>query len=133
MRIISNLIQEIERAKQEVEWALNMGDLRENVEYKQGNAKLNFLLNQYNEFWVYLNEVNIFVPRKTELIQPYSKVSLLDLNRKEIFLELVDRFNVNLELNKIYYKSPLGLTLLGKAKGDQVQLGKIIKVINLTS
>lgn len=131
MRIMFNLTQEIQQVQEEVELALDMGDLRENVEYKQGKARLDFLINQHDEFQAYLNKVRIFTSQETELIQPYSKVLLLSSDLREISLELVDRFNVNLELNKIYYKSPLGLILLGRTKGDQVQLGRVIKVTNL--
>ena len=131
MRVMFNLIQEIQQVQEEVELALDMGDLRENAEYKQGKARLDFLINQHDEFQAYLNEVRIFTSQDRESIQPYSKILLLNSDLRETSLELVDRFNVNLELNKIYYKSPLGLMLLGKIKGDQVQLGRIIKVTNL--
>lgn len=129
----TKLGQEIERLAHElqvtlpqaIQKAVEHGDLRENAEYKSALERQQFVQARLNHLTRRLGELS-----KIDLSQiPAdrvgfgSRVEVVDLRTKEKeTYTLVFGDYIELDSGQISLASPLGQTLLGKAKGDNVVL-----------
>ncbi|HYH80992.1 MAG TPA: GreA/GreB family elongation factor [Longimicrobium sp.] len=129
----NKLGEEIERLTHElsvtlpkaIQKAVEHGDLRENSEYKSAlerqqfvQARLNHLTRRYGE----LSKIDLSeVP--TDRVGFGSRVTVVDMRtREEETYTLVFGDYIDLDGGQISVASPLGQTLLGKKKGEQVSL-----------
>lgn len=117
-------VEMIEVAKR-VASARDLGDLSENAEYHaaredhgQLQAKVNMLADELNRA-VIIDPANL--PKDTVVFGCRVKVMDLDMDEEETF-ELVGPGQENPDKNRILTSSPIGQGLLGRKKGDTVEI-----------
>ncbi len=115
--------QRLLEVAKDLEDAIKDGDLTENSAYQTAKEKQGMLYKRIEEINVTLSRAEIILKEKTSEIQFGSSVSL----QKENSAEMEKYFLVGPEeadslKGKISYKSPLGASLLGKRKGEKVEI-----------
>jgi transcription elongation factor GreA len=101
--------------------AISYGDLSENSEYQEAKEEQAFVESQIIEIQKKLKNAKVVSSKQKGIIGLGSKVSLENLTRgeKEDFF-LVGSVEVDPFKGKISNQSPLGKSILGKKKGDEV-------------
>jgi transcription elongation factor GreA len=109
------------------------GDLSENSEYAASREDLAFTEGRIEEIELLLAKAKLIKPRKADEIILGSKVTVKNDN-KILSFELVGEWEANPLEQKISHTSPLGQALLGKKRGDKVEIqapaGKVIYQIH---
>lgn len=105
-----------------IAWAASNGDRSENADYIYGkrrlreiDRRLKFLIDRLDDAEV----VNV-AEVKSDKIVFGAYVDLEDENEKKVSYQIVGVDEVNVELGKISWNSPLGKALLGKQVDDEV-------------
>ena len=105
-----------------IAWAASNGDRSENADYIYGkrrlreiDRRLKFLIDRLDDAEV----VNV-AEVKSDKIVFGAYVDLEDENEKTVSYQIVGVDEVNVELGKISWNSPLGKALLGKQVDDEV-------------
>ena len=101
------------------------GDLSENAEYDAAKEEQQHLELRIFKLEFTLSRAKIIEARDlpNDKIYILSRVTLKDLNTNEVFeYLLVSPEESNFEANKISVTSPIGKSLLGKVKGDTVDV-----------
>ena len=118
-------------AVQRLAAAKAQGDLSENSEYSSALEELSFIdgrISELREVIKQASTVNIS-NKKHDTVDVGCKVTLHIDGKKDIFF-IVGEWEANPAEKKISHSSPLGKALLGKKKGDKVEVeapaGKII-------
>ena len=132
-------VQGIEKLKKELEELKNIkrpkiveaiaearahGDLKENAEYhaaREEQAKTESRIIEINDMVALANIIDVSKLEKSENIIFGSTVHLLDLenNHKKIY-KIVGKDEADIQKNYIYFRSPIGRSLIGKKIGDLV-------------
>ena len=102
-----------------LEYAKSLGDLSENQEYQEARDSQAILEDRINRLEVILKSAKIVSTQSTNLVMVGSVVTLekeSDQSRK--FYTLVGSEEADAASGKISVRSPLGLTALGKSKGE---------------
>lgn len=109
------------------------GDLSENSEYAASREDLAFTEGRIEEIELLLAKAKIIKSKKADEIILGSKVTVKN-NGKILSFELVGEWEANPLEQKISHTSPLGQALLGKKRGDKVEIqapaGKVIYQIH---
>ncbi|MBI3980879.1 transcription elongation factor GreA [Candidatus Microgenomates bacterium] len=114
--------------------AREMGDLSENAEYSAARDELSFIDGRIAELEDLLKEVKTVAGSngKNGKVDIGCKVTVHVAGKKDVFT-LVGEWEANPLEKKISHASPLGQALMGKKKGDAVEVeapaGKIIYTI----
>ena len=100
------------------------GDLKENAEYhaaKEQQAQLESRVIEINNVIAIANVIDIKKIEPSDKVIFSSTVELLDLdtNTKKIY-KIVGKDEADINLNLLYYKSPIGKALIGKKKKDYI-------------
>ena len=100
------------------------GDLKENAEYhaaREEQAKVESRIIEINDLIARANIIDVTKLEKSENVIFGSTVYLLDLdtNEKKIY-KIVGKDEADIKKNYIYFRSPIGKTLIGKNKKDFV-------------
>jgi transcription elongation factor GreA len=108
-----------------VELPREMGDLRENAEYKAALERQTYVRARIGQLRQRLSELNAInlaaVPRDKASLG--SRVTLLNLDTdEELTYELVFPEVANLEAGLISIASPIGQGLVGRSPGDEVHV-----------
>ena len=101
------------------------GDLSENAEYDAAKEEQQHLELKISKLELTLSRAKIIEARDlpNDKIYILSRVTLKDLKANEVFeYLLVSPEESNFEANKISVTSPIGKSLLGKVKGDTVDI-----------
>ena len=101
------------------------GDLSENAEYDAAKEEQQHLELRISKLELTLSRAKIIEARDlpNDKIYILSRVTLKDLKTNEVFeYLLVSPEESNFEANKISVTSPIGKSLLGKVKGDTVDI-----------
>lgn len=102
------------------------GELRENKEFLDIQAEKEFYEAEVRRLEELLDRAKIIdeASISTKAVGIGSRVILKELSQhgSQVTFELVSQAEVNLEENKISTSSPLGKALLGRARGDEVEL-----------
>ena len=101
------------------------GDLSENAEYDAAKEEQQHLELKISKLELTLSRAKIIEARDlpNDKIYILSRVTLKDLKTNEVFeYLLVSPEESNFEANKISVTSPIGKSLLGKVKGDTVDI-----------
>lgn len=101
------------------------GDLSENAEYDAAKEEQQHLELRISKLELTLSRAKIIEARDlpNDKIYILSRVTLKDLKTNEVFeYLLVSPEESNFEANKISVTSPIGKSLLGKLKGDTVDI-----------
>lgn len=130
-----NLLQKKKRPKliKRVARARSFGDLSENAEYSNAREELAFIEGRIEELEELIAKAKVIRDQgsggKRGIVGLGCKVTLR-VGRKEHIYEVVGEWEADPIKKKISHNSPLGKALLGKKKGDKVEIeapaGRII-------
>ncbi len=110
---------------QKIADARGHGDLSENAEYEAAKEEQQHLEMKISKLELTLSRAKIIEAKDlpNDKIYILSKVKLKDLtNGEEVEYLLVSPEESNFEQNKISVTSPIGKSLLGKTKGEKVEI-----------
>lgn len=105
--------------------ARDLGDLSENAEYKAAREKQSFIEGKIQELEdkIARSEVIDITKLSGDSIKFGATVKLVDIdNDKESTYQIVGEYESDLTKNKISVSSPLAKSLIGKSKGDVVEV-----------
>jgi len=114
--------------------ARNQGDLSENAEYVAAREELSFMDGRIDEIEDLLKQVTLIEQTKgsTGGVALGSRVTLKINGKEEVFM-VVGEWEADPAAKKISHESPLGKALLGKMKGDKVEVeapaGKVMYTV----
>ena len=108
-----------------IEEARAHGDLSENAEYQTAREKQSFIEGRIQDLEAALSLAQVIDPKTlsgdTVLFGATVDVTDLDTDQKQTY-QIVGQYEANLEKGLISYISPLAKALIGKAKGDIVEV-----------
>ena len=108
-----------------IEEARSHGDLSENAEYQTARDKQSFIEGRIQDLEAALSRAQVIDPKTlsgdTVLFGATVDVNDLDTDTKQTY-QIVGQYEANLEKGLISYISPLAKALIGKAKGDIVEV-----------
>ncbi|HKY73740.1 MAG TPA: transcription elongation factor GreA [Patescibacteria group bacterium] len=115
--------EKLPTAIQRVATARSFGDLSENAEYHSSREDLSFIEGRVSELEAIVTNAKIIKNGKKSqgMIDLGSKVTVKVGREKHIY-HIVGEWEANPLEKKISHQSPLGKALLGKAKGDAVEI-----------
>ena len=106
--------------------ARSHGDLKENAEYhaaKEQQALIEGRVIAINDLIARANVIDVTKIENEGKVIFGSTVKLQDLNtEKEIIYKLVGQDEAHIKKNLIFFKSPIGKALIGKDKGEMVNV-----------
>ena len=104
--------------------ARSHGDLKENAEYhaaKEQQAQMESRVIEINDIIARANVINVTKVENNGNIIFGSTVTVKDLeNNKEKTYKIVGKDEADISKNLIYFKSPIGKSLIGKSLGEMV-------------
>lgn len=108
-----------------IEEARGHGDLSENAEYQTAREKQSFIEGRIQDLEAALSRAQVIDPKTLSgdavLFGATVDVSDLDTDQKQTY-QIVGQYEANLEKGLISYISPLAKALIGKTKGDIVEV-----------
>ena len=109
----------------EIQLARELGDLRENAEYKAALERQSYVRTRIGQLQERLGELSRWnleaIPRDS--IHFGSRVTVLDLETdQEVFYEIVVPEDTDAARGRISAASPIGRGLMGKREGDEVTI-----------
>ena len=119
-------LKNIERPKivEAISEARSHGDLKENAEYhaaKEQQAQLESRVIAINDAIARANVIDVTKIENEGKVIFGSTVTVKDLEtNKEIIYKIVGQYEADISKNLIYYKSPIGKSLIGKILNDMV-------------
>ena len=115
----------VERTKvvDEVAHAASLGDRSENAEYIYGKKRLREIDRRLRWLHKRLAAAEVVEPSvdRGEVIYFGATVTLIALDGEERIVELVGEDEIETELGRISWRSPLGAALMRKREGDKVR------------
>lgn len=132
--------EERTRITQAIAEARDKGDLSENAEYDAAKEAQGHLEDKIRQMETLIANARVIDSSQldTSKVSILCKVKVLNHNvGKEAVYQLVSETEANLKENKISVKSAIGAGLLGKAKGDVVEItvpaGKVkLEILDIT-
>ena len=120
-------LKNIERPKvvQAISEARSHGDLKENAEYhaaKEQQAKIEGRVLSINDTIARANVIDVTKLDNDGKVIFGSTITVEDLETKKIKYKLVGKDEADINLNLIYFKSPIGKALIGKNCNDMVNV-----------
>jgi transcription elongation factor GreA len=108
---------------EKLQYAKDLGDLSENAEYHEARdeqAKVEFRINQIEDI---LKRAEIVSHKKTDVVEIGSDVVVkkIGTNDKQTFT-IVGSEEADMASGKISNQSPIGMSLLGKKKGETFEM-----------
>jgi transcription elongation GreA/GreB family factor len=102
--------------------AAALGDLSENHEYKAARERQDYLINRVQQLQNDLNRVRMLEPGKTDPseVRPGTRVTLAQ-NETKLVMTVLGPWDSDPKENVYSYQSPIGMSLMGKSAGDQIQ------------
>ena len=108
-----------------IEEARSHGDLSENAEYQTARDKQSFIEGRIQDLEAALSLAQVIDPKTlsgdTVLFGATVDVNDLESDKKQTY-QIVGQYEANLEKSLISYISPLAKALIGKSKGDVVEV-----------
>ena len=108
-----------------IEEARSHGDLSENADYQTARDKQSFIEGRIQDLEAALSLAQVIDPKTlsgdTVLFGATVDVTDLESDKKQTY-QIVGQYEANLEKGLISYVSPLAKALIGKAKGDIVEV-----------
>ena len=100
------------------------GDLKENAEYhaaKEEQAKIESRVVEINDLIARANVIDVTQIKNNDNVIFGSTVTVLDLeNNQNKTYKIVGKDEADINKNFIYFKSPIGKSLIGKSKKDLI-------------
>ena len=110
---------------QAISEARSHGDLKENAEYhaaKEQQAKIEGRVLSINDTIARANVIDVTKLDNDGKVIFGSTITVEDLETKKIKYKLVGKDEADINLNLIYFKSPIGKALIGKNCNDMVNV-----------
>lgn len=104
-----------------IEQTAAQGDLKENAGYDAAKEEQGFIEGKIKELNEIIAQASIIEKKEKDKVQIGSIVSLESNNGKDKF-QIVGPEEADILEGKISFESPLGEALLGKKKGDNVEI-----------
>lgn len=122
------------KAIQRVATARAFGDLSENSEYHSAREDLSFLEGRKVELEAIVAHAKIIkVSKKSGTVIDLGSKVTVKVGREKHLYHIVGEWEANPQEKKISHQSPLGKALLGKIKGDAIEIdvpaGKLTYVV----
>lgn len=126
----SELVTELDHLKtvrrkeiaQDLEYARSLGDLSENAEFNKAREDQAVIEDRISQLETILANAEIVKVHHSNVVEVGTKVHLKKKgDNKEIAYTIVGSEEINTDENKISLKSPIGISVMGKAKGDEVK------------
>jgi len=113
---------ELPKNRKAVGEAAALGDLSENHEYKAARERQEYLINRVQQLQNDLARVRLLEPGQTESseVRPGTRVTLAQ-NGNKVIVTILGPWDSNPQENVYSYQAPIGISLMGKTPGDQVQ------------
>ena len=112
--------------------ARSMGDLSENSDYQSAKEDLSFTDGRIAELEDLIKNSSVVTPDSTSQIS-FGHFVTVKVNGNQAVFHIVGEWEADPTQKKISHSSPLGLALMGKKVGDQVEVsapaGKILYTI----
>lgn len=118
---LESLIQKRPDAIKTLSRARDMGDLSENGLYKAAKQEVVDIDRQIRNLKYLIKSASVFIPNGNETIQIGHKV-IVSINAKRKDFLIVGEQEANPTEHKISNKSPIGFALMGRKKGDSVDI-----------
>lgn len=121
-------------AIQAISEARDKGDLSENFEYRAAKREQGRILGRIRFMQNVLSHARVLPAaiQETDTVQLLTKVDLLNISTsKKVTYTIVSPHEANAREGKISIKSPIAKALLGKRKGDAVEVNVPIGTIKL--
>jgi transcription elongation factor GreA len=115
------LVIDREKTVLELSDARAMGDLSENGYYKAARQKLSSTDRRIRQVEIFLLNAQIISGSRNDIVSLGSKVRV-DISGKEREFMIVGEEEANPSAGKISNRSPIGRALLGKKKGDSIEI-----------
>ena len=125
----AELIKELDHLKtvrrkeiaQDLEYARSLGDLSENAEFNKAREDQAVAEDRISQLETVLANAEIIKAHHSSVVEVGTKVHVQKKGSKEtVIYTIVGSEELNIDENKISLKSPIGLAVIGKAKGDEV-------------
>jgi transcription elongation factor GreB len=121
-----NQLMKVERPEvtKLVQWAASNGDRSENADYLYGKRRLREIDRRARFLSKRLEAAQVIDPKKmkSDKIQFGATIEVTDEDGETKIFSIVGVDEVNTELGRISWQSPIGKALLGKEEGDEVQI-----------
>lgn len=102
--------------------AREMGDLKENSEYAAAKEGLSFVDERIAEIEAVLSKAQVTEASVDKsIVQIGDKITLLKDNATDVYM-IVGEHEADINQGKLSHKSPIGMVMLGKKKGDSVKV-----------
>lgn len=115
------LLQKRPEAVKTLTRARDMGDLSENGLYKAAKQEVIDIDRKIRNLKYLIKSAKVFIPNGTDTVQIGHKImAVINEKQKEFFI--VGEHEANPAEHKISNKSPIGFALMGRKKGDSVDV-----------
>lgn len=111
--------------------ARSMGDLSENSDYISAKEELAFIDGRIAELEDLIKSAKVVTPTTNGQVDLGNKVTL-DVNGKQVLFHIVGEWEADPSQKKISNSSPLGLALMGRKVGEQVEVEAPVGKIKYT-
>ncbi|MCH8173352.1 MAG: transcription elongation factor GreA [Proteobacteria bacterium] len=107
-----------------IEEARGHGDLSENAEYHAAKERQGQIESRIAELDDVLSRSEVIDPARLsgDTVTFGATVTMLDQDNKKKIYQIVGNYEVDVKGGKISFSSPLGAALIGKKKGDDVEV-----------
>ena len=107
-----------------IEEARGHGDLSENAEYHAAKERQGQIESRIAELDDVLSRAEVIDPARLsgDTVTFGATVTMLDQDSKKKIYQIVGNYEVDVKGGKISFSSPLGAALIGKKKGDDVEV-----------
>ncbi len=107
-----------------IEEARGHGDLSENAEYHAAKERQGQIESRIAELDDVLSRAEVIDPARLsgDTVTFGATVTMLDQDNKKKIYQIVGNYEVDVKGGKISFSSPLGAALIGKKKGDDVEV-----------
>lgn len=122
---------------EQLQYAKGMGDLSENAEYHEARDEQAKIESRILQIETILKNVEILEHKKGGTVEVGSEVEVQkDGEKDKKIFTLVGSEEADMSLGKISHLSPIGMSLLGKKKGDTFEMqtpkGKVVyKIVSV--
>lgn len=125
-----------QKAVERLQKARAMGDLSENSEYTSAREELSFVDTRIKEIEEILEKSQIVGKSPNKEVVDIGDTVEVQVDGKRESFTIVGELETDLAQKKLSYTSPIGKALLGKKKGDQVEIlipvGKVVyKILDI--
>lgn len=118
---LESLTQKRPDAVKTLSRARDMGDLSENGLYKAAKQEVVDIDRQIRNLKYLIKSAKVFVPESNEKIEIGHKI-IVSINDKQKEFFIVGEQEANPSEHKISNKSPIGFALMGRKKGDNIDI-----------